>query len=73
MYFLEKSLLLVPLKYTLFIPISAQGAYINHLGWAIICFNICCKDQPKKDDLGHFEVNSQSYFTWYVSFMNRSG
>ena len=28
---------------------------------------------PKMDDFGQFQGNSQSYWTQYVSFMNRSG
>ena len=39
---------------TVFIPISAQGAQINHFGWALICFNIVGRINPKMDCLGRF-------------------
>ena len=58
---------------TLFIPISIQGAKISHFGWVLIVLIFVARINPKIYDFGHFQANSQSYWTQYVSFMKRSG
>ena len=37
-------------------------------GWALICYNIFARINQKNYDFGHFEANSKSYWTQYVSF-----
>ena len=54
------------LKCTIFIPVSAQGTYINHFGWALICFNICCNARPTNEWFGLFQANSYSYWRLWI-------
>ena len=58
---------------TVFIPISAQSAQISHFRWALIVWIFVARMNPKIYDFGHFQANSESYWSQYVSFMNRSG
>ena len=35
---------------------STQGTRVNCCGWALSCLNICCKNGPKMNDVGHFRL-----------------
>ena len=50
---------------TVFIEISAQGAYINHFGCPLIVSIFVARINPKIYYFGHFQANSQSYWTHY--------